>query len=239
MKAMILAAGRGERMRPLTDSCPKPLLKVAGKPLIEYHLEKLAKIGVQQVVINLAWLGDKISNYLGDGSRWGLNIHYSKEEEGALETAGGIKKALPVLVGKSTFNEQTCDEPFLVINGDVYCDFNFQNLPTIAASESSHLWLVENPKHNLSGDFLLNNGKLSNLTESKLHTSFTYAGIALFRPSFFNDSEKVGQVFALGPMLRAAADKHSLSGELMTDCWVDVGTPDRLELLNQQLLSNK
>lgn len=222
MRAMILAAGRGERMKPLTDTCPKPLLEVGGKALIEYHLEKLSAIGVRDVVINHAWLGEKIIQRLGDGSRWDLNILYSAESDGALETAGGIKQAMSLLL--------VDDSPFLVVNGDVYTDFDYRNLPEFSSEVLAHLWLVENPEHNPKGDFGLREGKLVN------HASemYTFSGIAMYRPAFF---EQIAErtVNKLAPLIRSFAEQQQVTASLLTKRWVDVGTPERLAQLNSEL----
>lgn len=225
MKAMILAAGRGERMRPLTDHCPKPLLAVDGKPLIEHHIVKLAAIGITDIVINYAWLGDKIRHYLQDGKQWGVNIIYSDESSGALETAGGIKKALPLLG----------EAPFLVVNGDIYTDFDFNQLPELSADVDAHLWLVNNPEHNPQGDFALSDGKLVNKALENKDKCFTFSGIALYRPQFFHQSSLNTSVQPLAPMLRAAADQQKISATLLDNLWVDVGTPQRLSDLNKSL----
>ena len=233
MKAMILAAGRGERMRPLTDHIPKPLLKVAGTPLIEYHIMKLANIGVTDIVINLAWLGESIVDYLQDGEKLGVNIQYSWENDGALETAGGIIKALPKLAEK--------DEPFLVVNGDIYIDYDFSALPTLTKKQLAHLWLVDNPSHNLSGDFHLKAGVLQSKQQAEMKGEtalqqhcFTFSGIGLYRPSLF-DAYLNNQVMPLAPILIAAMNKQQVSGEKLSGLWTDVGTPERLQLLNEQL----
>ena len=236
MKAMILAAGRGERMRPLTDHCPKPLLKVAGVPLIEYHITKLAKIGVTDIVINLAWLGDAIVDYLQNGEKFGVNIYYSWENEGALETAGGIIKALPKLAEKN--------EPFLVVNGDIFIDYDFSSLPQLNEQQEGHLWLVDNPSHNLSGDFDLIDGVVQNKSAIETNAAecstgakkqcFTFSGIGLYRPSLF-DHYLDKKVMALAPVLKAAMDKQQISGELLTGLWTDVGTPERLKQLNENI----
>ena len=243
MKAMILAAGRGERMRPLTDSLPKPMLKVAGIPLIEHHIIKLAKVGITDIVINHAWLGDKIEDYLQDGSQWGVSISSSRETEGGLETAGGIIKALPLLM-------QGCeeDEPFLVVNGDVYTDFDFTDLAPLSKGCLANIWLVQNPAHNTKGDFLLADKSsnkcdvgfdpvynLAAKTKQSLSlSSFTFSGIGLYKPSFFT-KHLDEDVLPLGPLLRDAADNEQLSGKLLTCKWTDVGTPERLTELNQKL----
>lgn len=222
MKAMILAAGRGERMRPLTDSCPKPLLKVHGKSLIEHHLAKLSQVGITDIVINHAWLGYKIEQTLADGHHLNVNIKYSREENGALETAGGITKALPLL-GTA---------PFLLVNGDVYTDFDFSCLPTLSTGKLAHLFLVPNPEHNIEGDFLVENGLLVNKKSDTSLPSFTYSGIAIFHPKFFEDTPR-NEVVKLGTMLKAAAEKKVISASVFSEKWTDVGTPQRLEELNQ------
>ncbi|MBB1437185.1 nucleotidyltransferase family protein [Shewanella sp. SG41-4] len=224
MKAMILAAGRGERLRPLTDSLPKPLVSVAGKPLIEYHLEKLALIGVTEVVINQAWLGHKLPKMLGDGSRWGLQINYS-EETTALETAGGIKQALPWL-GL---------EPFLVINGDIFID----HLPDISLAyqrvcqgeAQAFLWLVDNPEHHPQGDFAIDTqGQLTLSDEQRL----TFAGLGIYHPQLFSPLPEGKQ--ALGPLLKQAIGQQLIQGEHFGAYWCDVGTLERLDKLQRRLV---
>lgn len=220
--AMILAAGRGERMRPLTDSVPKPLLKVKGKALIEYHLENLRKSGYQRVVINHAWLGQQIELSLGNGARFGLDIVYSAEKK-ALETAGGIVKALPLLCP----NHQT--QSFTVINGDVYTDFDLEQLPShLPTGANSHLILVDNPEHNPEGDFYLSGQKLDTSQGQKL----TFSGIAVYNRSFFSNISQ--GVLPLAPMLRTAIAQDKVSGQHHQGKWTDVGTPARLEELNQE-----
>lgn len=227
MKAMILAAGRGERMRPLTDSCPKPLLPVNGIPLIEHHIKKLAQVGINEIVINHAWLGQKIEDYLQDGSQWQVNICYSPEDQ-ALETAGGIIKALALLG----------DEPFLLVNGDVFTDFDFTQLPELADDKLAHLYLVKNPAHNLKGDFFLKDGLLQNSSENieggQDQKSYTYSGIALFKPEFFQKelAQQDYLLLPLGPMLKAAAQQNKITASVLTSAWTDVGTPERLAKLN-------
>ena len=231
MKAMILAAGRGERMRPLTDNCPKPLLKVNGIPLIEYHIRRLVKAGIQDIVINHAWLGQQIVDHRGCGKKFSANIRYS-EEPVALETAGGIIKALPMLAEQDT-------DVFLVVNGDIYCDVDLLNIPKLGAECNAHLLLVENPEHNLSGDFQLDAGLLVN-PKNNQQTTYTFSGIALYRKSFFrqNATEQQAELMQnqsalpLAPMLRAAADKHTVSANVINNAWTDVGTPERLAKLN-------
>ena len=240
MKAMILAAGRGERMRPLTDDCPKPLLKVAGMPLIDHHIVKLAQAGITDIVINHAWLGYKIEEYLQDGSQWGVSIRYSRETQGALETAGGIIKALPLLVEKDEPNA-----PFLVVNGDVYTDFDFTHIPLLPSDCLANIWLVANPEHNLKGDFLLaeeastlnKSNKVYNLTSKEnqplQHQAYTFSGIALYKPEFFTAHSHDAAILPLGPLLRETAENLELSGTILKGQWTDVGTPERLNELNK------
>lgn len=222
---MILAAGRGKRLRPLTDSLPKPLIKVCGKPLIEYHLEKLAQAGVSEVVINHAWLGDKIEAALGDGTRWGMTIHYSAEPEGGLETAGGIIKALPLLG----------DAPFLVINGDVYSDLSFERLIQRAQQMpkecQAFLMLVPNPAHNPSGDF----GLLATqqIVEASAHT---FSGMSVLHPKLFQGREV--EFIALAPILKQAIQAEQVMGELFEGYWSDVGTLERLNATERAVCSS-
>lgn len=220
MKAFILAAGRGERMRPLTDHTPKPLLQAGGKPLIVWHLERLAAAGFKEVVINHAHLGTQIEQTLGDGAPWGLSIRYSPEPPGALETAGGIATALPLLD----------EQPFLVVNGDVYCDWDFNRARQLTA-KTAHLVMVANPVHHTAGDFSLNGERV---IYAHSEQTLTYAGIAVFSPSFFAGIPP-GTVMKLRPLLDAAIATGSLTGERHTGRWVDVGTPQRLAELDQEL----
>lgn len=226
MKAMILAAGRGERMRPLTDVTPKPLLQVGGKPLILWHIERLAQAGFRDLVINHAHLGAQIETALGDGSRFGVNVRYSPESE-ALETAGGIANALALLG----------TEPFLVVNGDVFCDYDFSVLTAKRADMASHpehtlahLVLVDNPAHHLAGDFGLLNGKVVAEGEHLL----TFSGIGLYQPSLFR-SVCPGSKAKLAPLLREAMTAGKVSGEHYCGRWIDVGTPERLKQLDESL----
>jgi len=229
MKSMILAAGRGERMRPLTDHTPKPLLPVGGKPLIVWHLEHLAKSGLREVVINHAHLGAQIEAALGDGARWGLSIRYSPEPEGALETAGGIANALPLLGN---------DEPFLVVNGDTYFDWDVGRAANVLTPDNlAHLVLVPNPLQHPQGDFSLTGSLVGgdiNETTSCGTQVFTFSGIGIYRPQLFMDIQR-GQPAKLAPLLRAAMAKKSVSGELHSGRWVDVGTPLRLAELDREL----
>lgn len=215
---MILAAGRGQRMRPLTDNLPKPLLKVAGKMLIEYHLEKLKAAQITDVIINHAWLGDKIEQALGNGSRYGLTLQYSYEVE-ALETAGGIINALPLLGS----------EPFIVINGDIFCDYALSNLPSSPA-KLAHLVLVNNPSHHPEGDFVLtNSGTVEQIGANKL----TFSGIGVYQPDLFKGhaSGKLG----LGTVLRMAMEQKQVTGESYQGIWRDIGTPERLNELESYI----
>ncbi|GAB4346634.1 MAG: nucleotidyltransferase family protein [Gammaproteobacteria bacterium] len=210
---MILAAGRGERMRPLTDETPKPLLRVGAHSLIEYHLEALRRAGIREVVINHAHLGERIEDALGDGSRYGVHIRYSPEDE-ALETGGGIVRALPLLGS----------EPFLVVNGDIWSDFPYpwlmKPLPGLA-----RIVLVANPPHKAHGDFGLEGGRVTN------EPRFTFAGIGLYRPELFAGLQP-GR-FPLAPLLRDAAERGLLEGVYYGGAWIDVGTPERLAEANE------
>ena len=222
MKAMILAAGRGERMRPLTDTTPKPLLMAGGKPLIVWHLERLAACGFRDVVINHAHLGDRIEAALGDGRAFGLSIRYSPEPPGALETAGGIAHALPLLG----------NEPFLVVNGDVWCDWDFRRAHTLT-HQRAHLVFVDNPPQHAGGDFCLD-GETVRYAADRVGPTYTYAGTGIFAPEFFTDVPD-GAVMKLRPLLDAAIARRELSGEHHAGRWVDVGTPERLAQLDQEL----
>jgi MurNAc alpha-1-phosphate uridylyltransferase len=215
---MLLAAGRGERMRPLTDQCPKPLLPVAGKPLIAWHLERLAAAGFHEVVINLSWLGEQIAAALGDGSRYGVSIAWSREPWPALETGGGICNALPLLGS----------EPFLLVNGDVFTDIDFGSL-CLAAGDLGQLVLVPNPEHNLKGDFFLSHGRVLESGGERL----TYSGIALLRPELFAGAP--GGRFPLLPWLVRAREAGRLGGQKHTGRWLDIGTPQRLAQLDAEL----
>ncbi len=224
-KAMILAAGRGERMRPLTDRIPKPLLPVGGKTLIEFQLERLATAGIHDVVINHAWHGEQIEQALGDGGRYGLALRYSAEGDTPLETAGGILKALPMLRGG----------PFLVINADIWCDYPLAELP--AEPEGlAELVMVPNPPHHPGGDFALA-GADDDPEQGLLHLSgdprHTYSGIGVYRPELFSECETAP--LPLAPLLRHAASQGLLHGRLYHGDWMDIGTPERLRTLQQRL----
>lgn len=218
MKAMILAAGRGERMRPLTDHTPKPLLRVGGKALIEYHLEALCRAGINEVVINTAHLSGKLHEALGDGQRYDIDIRYSDEGEQALETGGGIHNALPLLG----------EEPFIVINGDVWCDFPIAR-HVLCGNDLAHVILVDNPPHNPRGDFTVRKGRL--LCEGK--SLLTFSGIGFYHPKLFEDCSP-GR-FPLAPLLRRAADRGLVSAEHHRGRWNDVGTIERLQALDAAL----
>ena len=222
MKAMILAAGRGERMRPLTDTTPKPLLPAGGKPLIVWHLERLAACGFRDVVINHAHLGRQLEAALGDGRRFGLAIRYSPEPPGALETAGGIANALPLLG----------NEPFLVVNGDVWCDWDFRRAPGLA-DRPAHLVFVDNPPQHPHGDFCLD-GETVRYAADAIGPTYTYAGTGVFSPKFFARVPR-GAVMKLRPLLDAAVAGRTLTGERHAGRWVDVGTPERLAELDREL----
>ena len=210
MKAMILAAGRGERMRPLTDHTPKPLLSAGGKPLIEHLIERLVLAGIRDIIVNTAHLGEQIEAYFGYGDRYGASIQYSPEEV-ALETGGGIYRALPLLGAG----------PFMVINGDIGTDFPFETLKN-KTTHLAHLILVPNPPHHPYGDFALN----GRLLESEGDIRYTFGGIGVYRPELFSECEP-GR-FALAPLLRKGMDKQSVTGEVYSGFWMDIGTRERL-----------
>lgn len=221
MKAMMLAAGRGERMRPLTDHTPKPLLNVAGHPLAAWHLRALARAGFDEVVINQGWLGEQLPCVLGDGGDYGLRLHYVWEGYPALETGGGIHNALPVLGG----------EPFLVINGDVWTDLDFAAFvaPGLQDGTLARLVLLDNPGHHPEGDFALREGGVSEDGVSRL----TYSGIAVLHPALF-DGCRPG-AFKLAPLLRSAMADGRVEGVHHRGAWMDIGTPERLQQLNETL----
>lgn len=215
MKAMILAAGKGERMRPLTLHTPKPLLPVGDKPLIQWHLEALQRAGIRQLVINHAWLGEQIEDAFGDGAWLDVTIRWSAEEH-PLETAGGILRALPLLG----------TEPFVLVNGDVWCDVDFATLQ-LPKGKLAHLVLVNNPPFKTRGDFLLSGGQVANPSEDNGHDALTYSGIAVLSPGLFDGLTEGRR--PLAPLLRAAAEQGLVSGEHHAGRWVDVGTPERLQ----------
>lgn len=218
MQALILAAGRGQRMRPLTDHTPKPLLKAGGKTLIEYHVERLAAAGIRDLVVNHARFGEQIEAALGTGERYGVSIHYSPEGDRPLETGGGIVRALPLINS----------DPFLVVNADVYTEYPFAGL-AMPADALAHLVLVDNPDHNPAGDFSLSDGRVGMAGTPRL----TYSGIGLYRSALFADADS--GAFPLGPLLQMAARRGRVSGEHYTGIWIDVGTPARLQALDSRL----
>lgn len=217
MKAMILCAGRGERMRPLTDSTPKALLRAGGLSLVEYHLQALAAIGITEIVINHAWLGEQFEQVLGNGSRYGVSILYSHEGNTGLETGGGIFKALPLL-GK---------DAFIAVNGDIWTDYSFAQLKPPAGL--AHLVLVDNPEHNPQGDFALEGDYVQESGNARL----TFSGIGVYRPELFGAC-KAG-TFKLAPLLRDAMNKKLVTGEHYAGKWFDIGTPGRLQMLDDML----
>jgi len=222
MKAMILAAGRGERLRPLTDTTPKPLLQVGEHSLIEYHLLALKKAGIDEVVINLAWLGDQIESQLGDGSHYGVTIQYSYENGQALETGGGIAKALTLLG----------EDDFIVTNADVWTDYDYAQLPK-KLTGLAHLVMVDNPEQHPEGDFSLNNGLLNNVGKQRK----TFSGIGVYSSDLFRGIDK--SIFPLAPLLRDAMQKALVSGEYYQGQWFDIGTVERLQSLDARLKGSK
>lgn len=222
MKAMILAAGRGERLRPYTDTTPKPLLKAGNYRLIEHIIHSLVKAGINEIIINTAHLAEQFPLALGNGEQYGVNITYIEEQEGALETAGGIINALPLLG----------EEPFLIVNGDIWTDYNFQTLlkkPLVNDKCLCHLVMITNPAHNPHGDFTLASGLLNQDGETK----YTYSGIGVYHPTLF--SGLTVQRLALKPILLTAMAKQQVSGELYLGAWSDIGTIERLEKLAADL----
>jgi len=232
MKALVFAAGFGERMRPLTEHTPKPLLVAGGKPLIVWHLEKLAALGVREVVVNTSWLAGQFPAVLGDGSHWGLRLHFAHEGDTPLETGGGMLNALPLLG----------DAPFLAVNGDIWCDVDLAGLPAEPDGDA-HLLLVDNPTHHPEGDFILD-------ADGRVHDSgdeprLTFAGIGVYRPSLLpgwrqtiGDAEGADAVpprFKLAPLLRAAMARDAVRGQHHRGRWTDVGTPQRLQALDAAL----
>ncbi|MDN6179484.1 MAG: nucleotidyltransferase family protein [Halomonas subglaciescola] len=217
MKAMILAAGLGTRMRPLTDTCPKPLLPVGGKPLIEHHLARLARADIKEVVINVSYRAEQIIRALGDGRRFGITLHYSREST-PLETGGGIQAALPLLG----------EAPFLLINGDVWCEA-LPDTQALGEGDLAHLLLVDNPDHHPQGDFSLQRGRVAADGEPRL----TFSGLSLIDPALVANEPR--GAFALAPLLKSAMRQGRVSGEHFAGHWVDVGTPARLAALDKHL----
>ncbi len=236
---MILAAGRGERMRPLTDQLPKPLLPAGGKPLIVWHLERLARAGIRDIVVNHAWLGERLEDALGDGSAFGVRIAWSAERE-ALETAGGIAQALPLLT--AGLSSMRAAAPFLVVNGDIWSDFDYGRAHTIAlqmrhAGLGSWSVLVPNPPHHPGGDFGLADGRLQLVPkDAATPPRFTYAGIGLFTPAMF-DAIPAGGRSPLRPWLEREIAAGRAGGEYHAGSWFDIGTPQRLAELDR-LIAN-
>ena len=220
MRAMILAAGLGERMRPLTDKMPKSMLQVNGKPLIQYHVENLVQSGILDIIINHAQFGDQIESFLGNGKIWGARIAYSPEDESPLDTAGGIVEALPLLG----------EEPFLTVNADIWTDFPFQQLLNLSEdllNDLAHIVLVDNPAHNAKGDFSLNKNRVLNEGDFML----TFSGISVFKPEFFKGCTSGST--PLTPMIRQAVSQGRVSGSHYQGQWRDIGTPERLQELRQ------
>ena len=227
MKAMILAAGLGNRMRPLTLHTPKPLLEVGGKPLIVWHIEKLAAMGVNEIVINTAWLGEKLAQALGDGSQFGIKILWSHEGEG-LETAGGIINALPLLG----------DEPFILVNGDVWTTMDFAPLLNVELGENlAHLVLVQNPEQHPNGDFTLADGKAYIFDQQISGENLTFSGVSVIHPKMFAGLEAGKR--PLAPLLKAAMLENKIAASKLTGIWVDVGTPERLNALDLMIREGK
>lgn len=222
---MILAAGFGERLRPLTLNTPKPLLQAAGKPLIQYHVENLVAAGVNEIVINTSWLGEQIQSYLGDGSAFGAEIDWTSEEC-PLETGGGIRNALPLLG----------DEPFIVVNGDIWCDYPLQSLAAMVLSGTTeaHLILVDNPAHHPAGDFALSSKGLIQHANAG-DQAYTFSGISLMQPRLFSRWEGSAIKFPLRAVLKSAIQEERITGELYRGTWSDIGTVERLNELNHQL----
>ncbi|WP_304437701.1 N-acetylmuramate alpha-1-phosphate uridylyltransferase MurU [Thiomicrospira sp. WB1] len=226
--AMILAAGRGERLRPITDTCPKPLVEVGGQPLIAWHLQALAAAGIEQVVINHAWLGEQIEQTLGSGTQWGVSIHYSPEPPGGLETAGGVAHALPLI---EKVNHEP-EAPFMLINGDVFCAFDFtpwQANPPLVGDRQAHLVLVPKPPEKSEGDFGLQADQVTQTGD------WTFSGLSVMRPALFAPWRGESQRHALAPLLRAQMAEDRVSGEIFRGRWLDVGTPERLQALRASL----
>jgi N-acetyl-alpha-D-muramate 1-phosphate uridylyltransferase len=231
MKALIFAAGKGERMRPLTNHTPKPLLAVGGKRLIEWHIEKLAACGIRDIVINTSWLAECFEPALGEGSRWNVSLNYSYEGTEPLETGGGMLQAMKIIG----------DETFIAVNGDIWSDVDYSQLPKVI-SGLAHLVLVDNPAHNMQGDFVL---RKEGLVESHGDRKLTFSGIGIYQPGLFSNwRELVGDVkgadetpprFKLAPLLRYAMHQSQITGEHHKGRWTDVGTPERLEALNKQM----
>ena len=223
-QAMILAAGKGTRLRPLTLETPKPLVEVGGQPLIVWHIKALQAAGITDITINVSWLADKLMDTLGDGSQYGVTLHWSVEDDEPLETAGGIFQALQT--GKLR------DEPFILVNSDVWTTYDFAQLQdyTLSADQRAHLLLIDNPEHNDGGDFAINNGLASENPVGDAD-KYTFAGISVMSPRLV-DGLVTGQPAALAPLLKQAMIKFQITAEVIKDNWIDVGTPERLEQVN-------
>ncbi|AMN49914.1 N-acetylmuramate alpha-1-phosphate uridylyltransferase MurU [Psychrobacter sp. P2G3] len=223
-QAMILAAGKGTRLRPLTLETPKPLVEVGGQPLIVWHIQALQAAGITDITINVSWLADKLMDTLGDGSQYGVTLHWSVEDDEPLETAGGIFQALQM--GKLR------DEPFILVNSDVWTTYDFAQLQNyeLSADQRAHLLLIDNPEHNDGGDFAINNGLASENPVGDAD-KYTFAGISVMSPRLV-DGLVTGQPAALAPLLKQAMIKFQITAEVIKDNWIDVGTPERLEQVN-------
>lgn len=229
-QAMILAAGKGTRLRPLTLETPKPLVEVGGQPLIVWHIKALQVAGVTDITINASWLADKLMTSLGDGTQYGVNLHWSVEDDEPLETAGGIFQALQT--GKLK------DAPFILVNSDVWTTYDFTKLQNykLGNDQLAHLLLIDNPTHNNGGDFSINNGLASEQAIAEAD-KFTFAGISVMSPQLV-DGLVQGQPAALAPLLKQAMMKFQITAEVIKDNWIDVGTPERLEQVNEFIKSN-
>lgn len=224
-QAMILAAGEGTRLRPLTLETPKPLVEVGGQPLIVWHIKALRAAGITDITINASWLADKLVETLGDGTQYGVTIHWSVEDDAPLETAGGIFQALQT--GKLR------DEPFILVNSDIWTAYDFTQLRdyTLGADQRAHLLLIDNPEHNNGGDFAINNGLASEQAIGDAD-KYTFAGISVMSPRLV-DGLVSGQPAPLAPLLKQAMIKFQITAEVITDNWIDVGTPERLTQVNE------
>lgn len=229
-QAMILAAGKGTRLRPLTLETPKPLVEVGGQPLIVWHIKALHAAGITDIAINASWLADQLMETLGDGAQYGVNLHWSVEDDEPLETAGGIFQALQT--GKLR------DEPFILVNSDVWTTYDFAQLIdyNLSADQRAHLLLIDNPEHNDGGDFAINNGLASEQVIGEAD-KYTFAGISVMSPRLV-DGLVSGQPAALAPLLKQAMIKFQITAEVITDSWIDVGTPERLTQVNEFIESS-
>ncbi|MGO2386506.1 MAG: N-acetylmuramate alpha-1-phosphate uridylyltransferase MurU, partial [Psychrobacter sp.] len=229
-QAMILAAGKGTRLRPLTLETPKPLVEVAGQPLIVWHIKALKAAGITDITVNASWLADKLMNTLGDGSQYGVKLHWSVEDDEPLETAGGIFQALQ--------SGKLKDEPFILVNSDVWTTYDFSQLIdyTLGADQRAHLLLIDNPKHNNGGDFAINNGLASEQPIGDAD-KYTFAGISVMSPKLVEGLVS-GQPAALAPLLKQAMIKFQITAEVTTDNWIDVGTSERLAQVNEFIEQN-